>query len=487
MGVAVKKDKGFKLEEAAILDMARAMEAGEITSRELVLMYLQRIAEYDRGGPGINSVLEINPDAVYIAEAMDRERALAGPRGPLHGIPVLIKDNINTRDKMHTSAGSLALKDSYAPYDAFIVKRLRKAGAVILGKANMTEFANFMTENMPSGYSSRGGQVLNPYGDFTPGGSSSGPGAATACNFCAAAVGTETSGSILSPSNQNMIAGIKPTVGLVSRTGIIPIANSQDTAGPMARTVSDAAILLGALTGEDEDDPATLSSKGRAYSDYRRFLNKGGLQGARIGVPRKYFWDELSEDEKAIMEEAIETIKGQGAEVVDPIDIESAGQLENLNVLIYEFKPAMNAYLSSLGSDAPMRTLSQIIEYNDAHSEETLKYGQIILKKSDETSGTLTDPIYINDRLNDLRLSRTEGIDRVMKEQNLDALIFPGPMGSDIAARAGYPSVLVPAGLTSKGEPLGVAFTAGAYSEPALIKFAYAYEQASKKRVQPKL
>lgn len=480
----------FPLEESTISAMQEAMSAGQITSEELVLLYLERIARYDQAGITLGSVLEINPDAIFIAQALDRERELKGPRGPLHGIPVLLKDNIDTADKMHTSAGSLALASNIAAKDAFIAERLRQAGAVILGKANMTEFANFMAEGMPSGYSSRGGQVLNPYvpGNFTPSGSSSGSGAAVAANLTAVAVGTETSGSILSPSSNQSIVGIKPTVGLVSRTGIIPIAHSQDTAGPMARTVADAAALLGALTGVDPLDPATAVSAGRSESDYVQFLDPHGLKGARIGVPRPAWHGErLSEEERALFERAISTIREMGAEVIDPVEVAQFSYWGS-KVLEHEFKVGINAYLAGLGPNAPVRSLKEIIAFNEAHAEAALKYGQVVLTDSEATSGTLTEPRYIQDRLRDIRQSRTEGIDAVMAEHRLDALLLPGSYGCWMPAMAGYPSICVPAGYYGEDRrPMGITFTARAWSEPVLIKLGYAFEQATGHRVPPKL
>lgn len=475
--------KNFTLNEATIKNINQAFDKGYLNSKELTMMYLERIACHDRGENGINSVLEINPDALHIAEAMDRERELSGVRGPMHGIPVLIKDNINTSDKMHTSAGSLSLSISFAPYDAYIVKKLREAGAVILGKANMTEFANFMTDNMPSGYSSRGGQVVNPYGkEFTPGGSSSGSGAAAACNFCTVSIGTETSGSILNPACQNSIVGIKPTVGLLSRYGIIPISHSQDTAGPMARCVEDAAILLGALTGIDSADAATFMSKGKAYKDYTRFLNINGLKGARIGVPRDYYFDELNDEEKSIVNEVIDIMRTMGAEVIDPVSIKTAKEFETYNTLIFEFKSDLNYYLSTLDMSSPVHSLKEIIDFNNESHDKMLKYGQTILVQSENTSGTLTEQVYINDRLRDIKMAQSEGIDAVMDEHKLDALMFPGAWGADIAARAGYPSIAVPAGCSNSGEPFGVTFTSRAFHEGDLITIGYSFEQASKKR-----
>lgn len=478
----------FDLIEATIAALSRRLASGELTSAQLVCMYLERIAAYDKSGLALNSVLEINPDALFIAEALDRERQISGPRGPLHGIPVLVKDNIDTADKMHTSAGSLALADSYAQKDSFVAAQLRKAGAVILGKANMTEWANFMTIGMPSGYSSRGGQVLNPYlpGRLTPSGSSSGSAVAVAANLTTVAVGTETSGSILSPANNNAIVGIKPTVGLISRSGIIPIAFSQDTAGPMARTVTDAAILLGALTGVDPADPATAASAGHAYRDYTPFLDPDGLKGARIGIPRGPWFDRMSADETALFEDAVGAMRAAGAEIVDPADLAYMAYWES-DVLVYEFKPALNAYLAGLGPAAKVKTLAEVVAFNSAHPEAMLRYGQKLMETAEATNGTLTEPKYITDRLRDIRQTRTEGIDKTMAEHKLDALLFPATWGCWIPARAGYPSIQVPAGYTSDGRPFGITLTGQAWSEPTLIKLGYAYEQATRHRKPPEL
>lgn len=478
---------GFQIEEATIRQMADALEKGIVNSETLVLMYMKRIAEIDKDGPKLNSICELNPDALHIAESLDRERKLTGPRSLLHGIPILIKDNINTFDKMHTTAGSLALADNYAPYDAFVAKKLRQAGAIILGKTNLTEFANFMTENMSNGYSSRGGQVLNPYGPgkFDTGGSSSGSGVAAAASLCAAAVGTETSGSIISPACSNSVAGIKPTLGLISRTGIVPIAHSQDTAGPIARTVEDAAILLGAMIGVDPADPVTFRIKGRAESDYTQYLDADGLKGMRIGVP-KYIYKDLPEEEAELMHQCIEEIKQLGAVVVEDKELDAYDKIHNYDVLVYEFKSDMNAYLSTLGNSSKMKTLKDIIEFNEAHAEKTLKYGQTILLQCETTSGSLTEPGYIKAKLQDLRLSQTEGINAYMAENKVDAMLYPSTGGVSMAAKAGYPSVAVPAGYCKDGTPFGITFSAEAFSEPKLIKMAYAYEQATKKRVAPK-
>lgn len=479
----------FQIGEATITQMQAAMERGELTARELTQYYLDRIDQYDKNGPAINSVLEVNPDALRIAEELDAERRERGPRGPLHGIPILLKDNIDTHDRMHTSAGSLALANSIAPADSFVAAQLRAAGAVLLGKTNMTEWANFMTENMPNGYSSRGGQVRNPYGPgkFDTGGSSSGSGASIASDFAAAAVGTETSGSILSPASANSIVGIKPTVGLISRTGIIPIAHSQDTAGPMARTVEDVAILLEAIAGFDPSDRATLASERRAPVNYQKALNPSGLEGARIGVPREYYWDKMPEDVQAVMNAAIEDMKRQGAVIVEDVTIPVAKDLEGYDVLVWEFKPDLNAYLEKLSEDVPVHSMKELIAFNEQDPERMLKYGQTLILKSEQTSGTLTEPEYIERREKDITLSRTFGIDKVMEEHSLDALLFANNYGAGIAAKAGYPSITVPGGYTAEGKPVGVTFTARAFAEPVLLELGYSFEQATKRRVPPQL
>ncbi|WP_338010849.1 amidase family protein [Tumebacillus flagellatus] len=475
------------LVEATVEDMQAKMEAGELTSLDLVLMYMERIAAYDKSGPTLNSVLELNPDAIFIAKALDFERRQKGPRGPLHGIPVLIKDNIDTGDKMHTSAGSIALANHRAKQDSFVAKKLREAGMVILGKTNMTEWANWMAEDMPCGYSSRGGQVLNPYNPASStGGSSAGSGVAAAANLAALTVGTETSGSILSPSSQNSLAGIKPTVGLVSRTGIIPICHSQDTAGPMARTVRDAAILLGALTGVDEQDPATWSQE--AHTDYTQFLDADGLRGVRIGVA-DFQNPELSEEDLAIFQAALDDLRKLGAEVVEGVHVKSARLPWSPHVMTDEFKIDLDYYLSTCGPEVPVHSLEEVVAYNEAHAEQALKYGQANSERSAQTSATLTSPDYIREIISHTTVFAQE-IDDNLANHNLDAMVYYGTWGCWLAARAGYPSVIVPAGALTTGEnagmPVGLTFTAGAYSEPKLIKFAYAYEQATKHRKVPK-
>lgn len=470
------------LPEATIDDMQEKMESGELTAHDLVLMYQARIAAFDKL---TNAVLELNPDSLHIAAALDAERKQNGPRGPLHGIPVLVKDNIDTHDKMHTSAGSLALKDSIAPKDSFVAAKLREAGAVILGKTNMTEWANFMANGMKSGYSSRGGQVLNPYGPgkFDVGGSSAGSGASIAANFAAAAVGTETDGSILNPSSKNSLVGIKPTVGLVSRSGIIPIAHTQDTAGPMARNVKDAVYLLQAIVGQDAQDPATMV----ALPDFEHdaLFDAEGLKGAKIGVAREEYIGKLDEEKERIFQNAVEKLRELGAEVVE-VAMPANKADWGYKVLSYEFKADLNAYLNGLAPNVQVRTLADVIDFNYQHGEKTLKYGQEVLIESEATSGTLTEAEYLEELEYSLYMAREQGIDHALKEYGVDVVLFPMD-GSTIASRAGYPSVTVPTAYTSEGEPVGITFTGTAFSEPLLIKLAFAYEQATKVRRAPEL
>jgi amidase len=477
------------VEEITMIGIVTALAENAFSAEELVYAYMERIATFDKAGPMINAVLELNPDAPAIAAGLDAARRAGAPMGPLHGVPILLKDNINTADKLHTSAGSLAMASSYAPADAFLVERLRNAGAVILGKANMTEWANFMTKGMPNGYSSRGGQVRNPYGrNLDPGGSSSGSGAAVAANLCAVAVGTETSGSILSPAVNNLLVGIKPTVGLVSRSGIVPISSSQDTAGPLARTVADAAALLAAMRGVDPADPATAA----AVPHFDDSLDPStGAAGLRVGVPRSVFWEKLSDGERKASEDALEALKDLGAEIVDPADLATANELGSSKVLLYEFKNGINAYLSSLGPAAPMESLNDVVAFNRSDSRRSLKYGQTILRESERlTSGTLTEPEYIKARLEDLRICRRDGIDATMSDHSLDLLFFPSYTGCAVCARAGYPSITVPTGFTAseKGEmPFGITLSGKAFSEPELIRCAAALESELGARRPPEL
>jgi amidase len=491
----------FEMEEATIAQLQQAMQSGAMTARSIAEKYLARIQEIDKSGPAINSVIELNPDALAIADALDAERKAKGARGPLHGIPLLIKDNIDTADRMMTTAGSLALAGSIAQRDAFVAQKLRAAGAVILGKTNLSEWANFRSTKSTSGWSARGGQTRNPYAlDRNPCGSSSGSGAAVAANLCLAAIGTETDGSVVCPSSANSIVGIKPTLGLISRAGIIPIAHSQDTAGPMARTVTDAAILLGALTGVDPRDQMTRDSRGKANNDYTRFLDAKGLEGARIGVARKFFG--FSEKVDKLMSAAIDAMKSHGAVIIDPADIATTGKFDDseFEVLLYEFKADLNAYLASLGPKAAVRSLKDIIEFNEQNREKEMPYfGQEIMIRA-EAKGPLTSLDYKKALAKNHRLSRTEGIDAVMLKYRLHAMIAPTggpPWPTDLingdhftggfstpAAVAGYPHITVPAGYVH-GLPVGISFFGRAYSEAALIRMAYAFEQITTLRRPP--
>lgn len=481
----------FLKEELSINDIQTAMEHGEITSKELTMYYLHRIAKYDQSGQRINSMLEINPEAIFIAEALDEERLTKGARGPLHGIPIVLKDNIETKDFMHTSAGVIALENYLAKQDAFLVKKLREAGAVILGKANMTELANAMSSTMWAGYSSRGGQTLNPYGDpeLFVGGSSSGSAVAVASNFSVLSIGTETDASILSPAITNSVVGIKPTVGLISRQGIIPFTYSQDTAGPMARTVTDAAILLGVLTGVDENDIATYKSERRLYKDYTNFLDATGLNGARIGVynnASKAFYDSEEYDE-TLFNNAIQVLREQGAGIREGIEIPSFHRDWKWGVPQYELKHSLNNFLVNLPSHMPVHSISELIQFNKRSKGKSLKYGQDKLELRDKLSNTLRDPDYLNAKLEDLYFSQEQGIDYTLQKYELDAIIFPSYIGSTISAKAGYPSIAVPAGYMKSGRPFGITFAGTAFSEDVLIKLAYSFEQATKLRKAPKL
>ena len=498
----------FELEEITISGLQEGMKSGKFTARFIAETYLDRIDKLDRstsgakGGPATNSVIELNPDALDIADDLDRERHASGPRGPMHGIPVLIKDNIGTADKMTTTAGSLALEGSRPLNDSFVAQRLRESGAVILGKTNLSEWANFRSSHSTSGWSGRGGLTRNPYAlDRNPCGSSSGSGVAVSANFCAVAVGTETDGSILCPASVNGLVGIKPTVGLVSRTGIVPISHSQDTAGPIARTVADAAILLGALAGIDPDDNATASSERKGAADYTRFLDPHGLKGARLGVARKFFG--MTDSTDRLMEDVLAELKRQGAIVVDPADLPTMGKWGDaeMDVLLYEFKADLNAYLTTLGSNAPVHTLEEIISFNDKHRDREMPYFEQDLFLKAQAKGPLTEQAYLDALASARELTREEGIDAIMAKFQLDALVAPtgGPAwltdlingdhdtgeSASPAAVAGYPNITVPAGFID-GLPVGVSFFGRAYSEPVLIRIAYAFEQATRVRRAPR-
>jgi len=497
--------QGFDLEEATIADLAQRMQSGRDTARSIAEQYIARIEAIDRQGPALRSVIEINPDALAIADRLDAERKSRGPRGPLHGIPVLLKDNIATADRMMTTAGSAALAGVIPPKDAFIVARLREAGVVILGKTNLSEWANFRSTHSTSGWSGRGGQTRNPYAlDRNPSGSSSGSGAAAAASLCAVAIGTETDGSVVSPSNNNSLVGIKPTLGLLSRTGIVPIAHSQDTAGPMARTVADAAAVLGAMAGSDPSDPATRNSATKGSRDYTKYLDADGLKGARIGVVRNRLFGYSSAADR-LAEAAIADMRARGAIIVDPANIPMLGKFGDteFEVLLYEFKADLNKYLAWLGPASPVHSLKDVIAFNDAHKDQELQYfGQEIMLQA-QKKGPLSEPKYKAALAKNLRMSRALGIDAVMAAHRLDALVAPtgGPAWmidlvngdggtasaaapSTVTSVAGYPHITVPAGYF-RGLPVGISFFGRAWSEPALIRIAYAYEQATKHRRPP--
>jgi amidase len=496
-----RRVKPFALDELTITQLQGVVASGSASAVSLVRSYRARIEDIDRHGPALNAVIELNPDALAIAAALDQERKTKGPRGPLHGIPVFIKDNIGTHDRMTTTAGSLALAGSVPPQDSFVAQKLRAAGAVILGKTNLSEWANFRGSLSTSGWSARGGQTRNPYVlDRNPSGSSSGSAVAVAANLCAVAVGTETDGSILSPASFTGIVGIKPTVGLISRAGIIPIAHSQDTAGPMARTVTDAAILLAALAGTDSGDTATAISDAKAERNYTRSLDADGLRGARLGVARAFFGFHPKVD--ALVEGALASMKRLGAEIIDPVALKKSPELEaaELDVLRYEMKADMNAYLASLGPNAPVHTLKDIIAFNEQHrDQELLWFGQEELLKS-EAKGPLTEQAYLDALAACRRLAAKEGIDAVMDKDRLDAIVAPTSTPAHVtdwltgdhglgdsttpAAVAGYPSITVPAGQIF-GLPVGISFFGRAWSEPKLLRVAFAFEQATQARRPP--
>jgi len=491
----------FELEEATVAGLEAAMERGEITSERLCEAYIARIEAVDGR---LRSVLQVNPDALAEARRLDRERAEGKVRGPLHGIPVLVKDNIATADRMETTAGSLALLGARPPRDATVVARLRAAGAVILGKTNLSEWANFRSTHSSSGWSARGGQCRNPYAlDRSPCGSSSGSAAAVSANLAALAVGTETDGSVVCPAATCGVVGIKPTLGRVSRAGIVPIAHSQDTAGPTCRTVEDAALLLAAVEGPDPADPATTGAGAHRLGDVRRLLNPGAPRGARIGVPRKRFWG-YSPEADAVCEEALAALREAGAELVDPADIPHAGEYDDaeLEVLLHEFTADIAAYLEAWAPGAPVRTLADLIAFNEAHRDEEMRYfGQELFEMALERGG-LDAPEYRRALADCWRLAREEGLDAVFREHRLDALVMPtgAPAwtidlingdhylggSSTPAAVSGYPSITVPAG-TTFGLPVGLSFVGPAWSEPRLLALAYAFERATRARAVPQL
>ena len=493
----------FELEEVTVDQLQASMNAGRLTARSITESYLGRIEAMDQRGVALRSVLEVNPDVLTLADELDRERAGQGPRGPLHGIPVLLKDNVATADRMTTTAGSLALEGSIPAIDSGVARQLRAAGALLLGKANLSEWANFRSTRSSSGWSGRGGQCRNPYVlDRNPCGSSSGSAVAVAANLSALAIGTETDGSIVCPASANGVVGIKPTVGCVSRSGIIPIAHSQDTAGPIARTVRDAAILLGALTGFDPADTATAGSRGRATNDYTSALDPGGLRGARIGVARRFFGFHDKVDR--VMDDALLTLREAGATLVDPVTWPSAPGWDEaeLEVLLYEFKADLNTYLAELGPDVPVHSLAEVIAFNERHRDREMPFFEQELLLQAEAKGPLTEARYSEALATSRRWGREAGIDQLLEAHTLDAIVAPsgGPAwttdlvngdrfsggSSRPAATAGYPNISVPAG-DVMGLPVGASFFAGAWSEPTLIRIAYAFEQANQSRQPPQL
>jgi amidase len=499
MAADTKKSEPFDVIEASVGQLQQALTAGALSAKKLTELYLARIKAIDKFGPSLNAVIELNPDALMIAEALDLERAKKGPRGPLHGIPVLLKDNIATADKMSTSAGSIALANVKPPRDAFIVTKLREAGAVIIGKTNLSEWANIRSTRSSSGWSSRGGLTKNPYAlDRNTSGSSSGSGSAIAASLAAIAVGTETDGSITSPASVNGLVGIKPTVGLLSRDGIVPISHSQDTAGPMTRTVADAAVMLTAMAGVDARDAATAASKGKAI-DYTKSLDVSGLNGARIGVTRNFFGG--NDRVQAVIEAALTVLKSKGAILVD-VELPNAEKYgdSELEVLLFELKADLNIYLAEFASTRSVKTLADVIAFNEKNKQKVMPYFSQELFIRAEAKEGLDSKAYLDALANNLRYSREEGIDKVMLANKLDALIAPtggpawltdlvtgdnsGASFTSPAAVAGYPHITVPAGFVS-ALPVGLSFVGGAYSEATLIKLAYAYEQASKHRRAP--
>jgi amidase len=493
----------FELSEVSVAQLQEGMTSGRYTARRLAELYLQRISQIDAAGPLLRSVVEVNPDALAIADRLDIERRTRGPRGPLHGIPVLIKDNIDTADSMSTTAGSLALDGTKAAHDAFVIERLRAAGVVILGKTNLSEWANFRSTSSTSGWSARGGLVKNPYVlDRNPCGSSAGTAAAIAASLAAVGVGTETDGSIVCPAAVQGLVGIKPTVGLVSRSGIIPVAHSQDTAGPMARTVADAALLLGAMTGADPRDPATLADEAVRRVDYMAALKSDALRGARLGVARARYFG-YSPPADRLVEAALAVMQAQGAAIVDPANVETAAELPGceIEVLLHEFKADLNAYLTARGPSVPVHSLAELIAFNERQRATELRYFDQDLFVRAEAKGPLSTPAYLEALSTCRRLSRDRGIDLVMATHRLDAIVAPtvGPAwrtdlragdlflgsSSTLAAVAGYPSITVPAGYAG-ALPIGLSFIGRAWDEARLIGLAYAYEQATKHRRPPR-
>ncbi|TAA71774.1 amidase family protein [Planococcus salinarum] len=469
------------LDEMTFSEMQEEMQAGNISSEELVLMYKENISLRDKN---VNALLEINPDALQTAQSLDFERQRKGVRSPLHGIPVLVKDNIETADKMHTSAGSLALENHYALNDAHLVEKLRKAGAVILGKTNMTEWANFMSDKMTNGYSSRGGQVKNPYGAFDAGGSSAGSAAAVAANLAAASIGTETSGSIINPAAQNSLVGLKPTVGMISRRGLIPLSHTQDTAGTLARTVEDAVKVFSVLIGFDPEDPITSLSTDFEGYDWSVHLKEHGLNNTRLAIAPELF-KEISDEQMEMFEQAKEQLKALGAEIIEDVDIGSNQEDLGFAVLLHEFKADLNAYLAKTEQSNPIRSLDDVMAFNNAHSDKMLKFGQNLLEQANQLTGMLTEREYVEALERNRFLAAEQGINATLKEIVADAILLPQDFGCNVGAAAGFPAITVPFGYTKTHEPFSITFYGMAFSEPKLIEFAYAFEKAVKGRKNP--
>jgi amidase len=498
---ATRRAPEFELDELGVFDLQEGMEIGGLTARRIAELYLERIEAVDRSGPELRSILDVNPDALEIASSLDAERRERGPRGPLHGVPVLLKDNLDTADRMTTTAGSLALEGSIPSRDSFVAERLRAAGAVLLAKTNLSEWANFRSTRSSSGWSARGGQCKNPYVlDRNPCGSSSGSGAATSAGLGAVSIGTETDGSIVCPSNACGLVGLKPTLGLVSRSGIIPVAHSQDTAGPMTRTVVDAAAVLSAIAGPDPRDPATGASAEHIVGDYVRFLDPNGLRGRRVGIARRYFGFHPGVDR--CMEEAIDAMRRSGAEIVDPVELPSNDELlqAELLVLLYEFKADLNLYLGGLPESARVRTLADVIAFNEENRDREMPYfGQELFLQA-ESKGPLSEKEYVDALALCRRMARDEGLDTAVSTHRLDAIAGPtgGPAwvtdlvngdhysggSSSLAAMAGYPNITVPSGWVH-GLPVGISFFGPAWSEPTLLGVAYAFEKETRFRRKP--
>ncbi len=494
--MARTKTTDFNVNEATVAKLQSAMAAGKVTSAQLTRIYLDRIRKYsdasNKSGLKLNLVRETDPDALKNAEAMDRERKTRGPRGPLHGIPVLIKDNMGTGDKMRTTVGVKALENLKTPFDAFIVKRLREEGAVILGKGNVPDFCDYMSSVMPSGFSAVGGILNNPYtGEEYQRGGGSGTGVAgsIAANLAAIGVGSETQNSIQAPACNSNIVGIKPTVGLWSRAGIVPLAINQDTAGPMTRTVRDAALLLGLLAGPDFDDLTTLQGLGHFHDDYTQFCQPDGLIGKRIGIARGVFFErENLADHYPVIEQALLKLHEAGAVIVDPAPIPTDRFVDPMPSRVFrtDFKAAFNNFLKSV-PDAPVKTMADVVAFNRKHGEKVVPYGMDLLEAAEATAGDWSEPEYHFDRARDIRLSREEGIDACLEAHQLDAILCPMDRGAKLTGKAGYPAVSLPCGFTKGGLPVGISFIGTAWSEPTLIKIAYGAEQALKARRKPKL